>query len=378
MARGAISAAAVAAMRELGLYKPPGVAESIDWARALARLGQGHLDEHSVRASLGVVLKYREDQDPLREGVIYVGTDDGRAHVTMDTGKNWREILDGVPTHRWISRMEASRFDAGTVYMSQNGKRHDDFKPYVWKSTDYGSTWTSIAANVPVPDQRQILRDATIDAMTNESVGSGPGFAYGLGLGLILDDHGSGYMSVGHNGGMPGGASELKMIPEKRIVVAVTTNRYTDMAYEIADDVVGVLLPDYGKHWKEAKASRSSSSRQPFTPTDDLVGEWQGELVTWLNTYPVVMTIHADSDVHIKVGDQMETVLNGVRFADGLLSGRFAGHIFTEDAGRQEHYLELDRLALRGDTLAGALQATAPTSRRHYSLPSWIRLTRRK
>jgi hypothetical protein len=98
-------------------------------------------------------------ESPLREGVIYVGTDDGRAHVTMDTGKNWREILDGVPTHRWISRMEASRFDAGTVYMSQNGKRHDDFKPYVWKSTDYGSTWTSIAANIPVGPVNVVRED---------------------------------------------------------------------------------------------------------------------------------------------------------------------------------------------------------------------------
>lgn len=56
-------AAVVAEMRDLGLYKPPGVAESIDWATALTRLGMTHLDEDSVRSSLGVVLKYREDLD---------------------------------------------------------------------------------------------------------------------------------------------------------------------------------------------------------------------------------------------------------------------------------------------------------------------------
>jgi MoxR-like ATPase len=55
-------AAAVAELRDLGMYKPPGVSESIDWAQALARLGRSELDEKTVVASLGTVLKYREDQ----------------------------------------------------------------------------------------------------------------------------------------------------------------------------------------------------------------------------------------------------------------------------------------------------------------------------
>ncbi len=56
-------AGAVAALRELSLYKPPGVAETIDWATALGRLGVSQLDEHSVEATLGTVLKYREDHE---------------------------------------------------------------------------------------------------------------------------------------------------------------------------------------------------------------------------------------------------------------------------------------------------------------------------
>jgi MoxR-like ATPase len=63
-------AAAVAAMRELGLYKPPGVAETIDWAEALAVLGKDELDEASFGATLGTVVKYREDQERVRrEGI---------------------------------------------------------------------------------------------------------------------------------------------------------------------------------------------------------------------------------------------------------------------------------------------------------------------
>jgi MoxR-like ATPase len=60
-------AAAVEALRELELYKPPGVAETIDWANALASLGCTHIDEHTVDVTLGTILKYREDQERTRE-----------------------------------------------------------------------------------------------------------------------------------------------------------------------------------------------------------------------------------------------------------------------------------------------------------------------
>jgi hypothetical protein len=60
-------AAGVAGIRELRLYKPPGIAETIDWARALAVLGRSSLDESSARSTLGSVVKYREDQQRIRE-----------------------------------------------------------------------------------------------------------------------------------------------------------------------------------------------------------------------------------------------------------------------------------------------------------------------
>ena len=60
-------AGAVEAMRGLNLYKPPGVAETIDWATALSALGVAELDERVVEATLGAVLKYREDADKARQ-----------------------------------------------------------------------------------------------------------------------------------------------------------------------------------------------------------------------------------------------------------------------------------------------------------------------
>jgi len=98
-------------------------------------------------------------ESPLKKGLIYVGTDCGRAHVTKDDGKNWTEILNGVPKDRWISRIIASKYDEGTVYMTQNGKRNDDFSVYVWKSNDYGTTWKDISANIPYGPVNVIRED---------------------------------------------------------------------------------------------------------------------------------------------------------------------------------------------------------------------------
>jgi photosystem II stability/assembly factor-like uncharacterized protein len=95
----------------------------------------------------------------LKFGLIYAGTDDGRIHVTRDGGKTWREISAGIPARKWVSRLVASQHRPGTVYMTQNGKREDDFTPYVWKSSDFGRTWQDIAAGVPLGPVNVIRED---------------------------------------------------------------------------------------------------------------------------------------------------------------------------------------------------------------------------
>jgi photosystem II stability/assembly factor-like uncharacterized protein len=98
-------------------------------------------------------------ESPLRAGLIYAGTDDGKVQVTRDGGKTWSEIMSGLPYQKWVSRIVASAFELGTVYMTQNGKRDDDFTPYVWKSTDFGKTWVSIAGNIPFGPVNVIRED---------------------------------------------------------------------------------------------------------------------------------------------------------------------------------------------------------------------------
>jgi hypothetical protein len=88
-------------------------------------------------------------ESPFKFGLIYVGTDDGRVWRTDDGGGNWTEINRGLPYQKWVAELVASKYDEATVYMAQNGKRDDDFAPYLWKSTDYGESWASIVGNIP-------------------------------------------------------------------------------------------------------------------------------------------------------------------------------------------------------------------------------------
>jgi len=93
-------------------------------------------------------------ESPLKQGLIWVGTDDGRVHMTRNGGNTWEEFTEplaklGAPRLMYVSRVVASAFDAGTAYVTKTGFRDDVFKPFVFKTTDYGKTWFAITSGLP-------------------------------------------------------------------------------------------------------------------------------------------------------------------------------------------------------------------------------------
>jgi photosystem II stability/assembly factor-like uncharacterized protein len=90
-------------------------------------------------------------ESPKKEGLIYVGTDDGLIQVTENGGGSWRKIetFPGVPEKTYVSRILASQHDPNTAYAAFNNHQMSDFAPYLLKSTDAGKTWTSIKSNLP-------------------------------------------------------------------------------------------------------------------------------------------------------------------------------------------------------------------------------------
>ncbi len=90
-------------------------------------------------------------ESPIKEGLIYTGTDDGVISVTEDGGQTWTQIksFPGVPANTYVSDIFASRYDENVVYASFDNRKRDDFKPYLLMSTDKGKTWKSITNGFP-------------------------------------------------------------------------------------------------------------------------------------------------------------------------------------------------------------------------------------
>ena len=154
-------------------------------------------------------------ESPLKQGLIYAGTDDGNLHITRDGGEVWTTVLRGLPQNKHVSRVVASQHEEGTVYLALNGKRQDDFQAYVYRSDDYGSNWKDISSNMPDSPVNVIIEDPRH-----------PNILYaGTDIGVyISDNRGESWQVMGS--GMPSTfVHDLKLHPRERILVAATHGR---------------------------------------------------------------------------------------------------------------------------------------------------------
>ncbi|MBC7348960.1 MAG: hypothetical protein H5U05_03205 [Candidatus Aminicenantes bacterium] len=103
-------------------------------------------------------------ESPRKPGVIWVGTDDGKVQLTTNGGASWTDctaalVKAGAPAQLWVSRVLASPHQPGTAFVAKSGFRNDDFKPYLYKTTDYGRTWTPISAGLPDSPVNVVIQD---------------------------------------------------------------------------------------------------------------------------------------------------------------------------------------------------------------------------
>jgi photosystem II stability/assembly factor-like uncharacterized protein len=103
-------------------------------------------------------------ESPLAAGTIWVGTDDGKVQVTRDAGGAWTDatsalVAAGAPVDRYVSRVFASPHEAGTAFVSKSGFRNDDFRPFLYRTTDFGRTWTSIGRGLPDAPINVVVQD---------------------------------------------------------------------------------------------------------------------------------------------------------------------------------------------------------------------------
>lgn len=124
------------------------------WETISPDLTKGTKEGNVPFATLTVV-----EESPLEFGTLYAGSDDGNIWNTRDHGRSWINISKGLPQNRWVSSVTPSQHVEGLVYVTLTGYRNDEFTPHIYKSTNYGGTWTAIPGNLPLEAMNIIRED---------------------------------------------------------------------------------------------------------------------------------------------------------------------------------------------------------------------------
>jgi len=110
---------------------------------------------------------YAIAESPKNSSVIWAGTDDGNVQLTRDGGKTWTNVvanIPGLPKHAWVSGLEAGHFDAGTVYATFDLHTFGDMRPYAYRSSDYGATWTALVPpDSPVRGYAHVIKEDLVN-----------------------------------------------------------------------------------------------------------------------------------------------------------------------------------------------------------------------
>ncbi|MEM9679283.1 MAG: glycosyl hydrolase, partial [Bacteroidota bacterium] len=103
---------------------------------------------------------FAAQESPLKEGLLWVGSDDGLIHVTRNGGQSWENVTPkGMPEWMMINSIEPSAFDEGTCYVAGTKYKTGDFTPYLYRTTDYGKSWTNITNGIDSEHFTRVLRE---------------------------------------------------------------------------------------------------------------------------------------------------------------------------------------------------------------------------
>lgn len=232
-------------------------------------------------------------------------------------------------------------------------------------------------------EQEVILDDRTIELMQHLDTPMGSSSeSYGLGFFGTSDEYG--LKTVGHDGGMPGVSTTMRLYPDEDLAVVALTNSSPSDVYsglpaipQIAEEIVSVVVPRYATA-RAAKQGNTDPPKEIYKPRPEVLGTWTGTVRTWQDTIPLKMVFQPDGNIHVKLGEQFETLLNQPHWTGKMFVGLFSGSIPTADANRQRHYVRLE-LWQHGDRkMSGEANAEAADEPPHYTLASYVELTREK
>lgn len=198
------------------------------WERISGDLTNGAKEGNVAFGTLTTI-----SESKFQFGLLYVGSDDGKIHVSKDGGASWQLISGNLPQNLWVSRVAASSQKKERVYATLNGYRNDNFESYAFVSDDFGATWTSIsnglsqAVNVIVEDS------------TNENilyVGTDNGLFISLDKGITWQDFSNGMPKVAvHDAVIQMKAKELIVGTHGRSIYKIDISKVQELTKEVLD-----------------------------------------------------------------------------------------------------------------------------------------------
>lgn len=205
------------------------------------------------------------DESPFQFGLLYAGSDDGLLHITHNGGGSWETISGSFPPDLWVSRVIASQHTKERVYVTLNGYRWDDFKPYVYLSDDHGKTWKNINGNLPLSPVNVIREDPA-----NENIlylGTDNGAYVTFNRGQSWERFASNLPNVAvHDLRIQGEAKDLVLGTHGRSIYKTNIAMLQKMTTEMLNENLLVFDMDkvrYSSRW----GTSWSSWREPFAPS---------------------------------------------------------------------------------------------------------------
>jgi CubicO group peptidase (beta-lactamase class C family) len=251
----------------------------------------------------------------------------------------------------------------------------------IWSSVHDLARFALFHLGEPLADQRPVLSRRARLAMASDTRPSGqrggvwgPDWFYGLGWSGREESEYNAYRWYGHDGGLPGTVAELRIVPGRRLAIAIVSNDDSAPTKAILELVLEAMMP--GNAWarREDPAARSRPPRRRFIAPAALVGTWRGEIRTWSESVPVRLDI-GRTGARVLLGDSAAVALDGLDIFQGRLRGRSTGRLPQPDLGDLPYELWYE-LRRDGDQLVGAVYAADTHPLRHFVLPSWMRLKR--
>jgi CubicO group peptidase (beta-lactamase class C family) len=238
----------------------------------------------------------------------------------------------------------------------------------VWASAHDMARFLAFHMGTPLPDQRQILSEATRLGMQRPAsafpMPTPPGAPRrDLGANWLVSAVG-GHPQIWHTGGQPGVSTYMGFYPDQKVAVVVLANSSAPTG-QIVKGILDIIAPEV--------APRQSEGPRPGPLSIPFKGKWVGTVSNYAGKQPITLTFQEDGKAVVQLGDQASTALSRAAFEDGALTGQFEGKSNIPEATNHPHLLALEVVPVKGE-LVGQLTTVAQNEKVGLMLPSFVRL----